>query len=144
MKISTRGRYAMRVMVNLAMHDKDTYIPLKEIASEEEIPFKYVEAIMTLLSKNNLVLGKYGKNGGYKLAKDANKYSVGEILYVTENELALVDCLECKEEVCPRMKNCKTLPLWKNLNSMIIDYLNSISLMDLLSNNQEFSFAEGI
>lgn len=144
MKISTRGRYAMRVMVNLAMHDKDTYIPLKEIASEEEIPFKYVETIMTELSKNGLVVGKYGKNGGYKLAKETSKYSVGEILRITENELALVDCLDCKEKVCPRMENCKTMPLWKNLNTLIIDYLNSISLMDLLSNNQEFNFGEGI
>ena len=91
MKISTRGRYAMRVMVNLAMNDKDLFIPLKQIANEEEIPFKYVETIMTDLSKNNLVIGKYGKNGGYKLAKDANQYSVGEILKITENELSLLD-----------------------------------------------------
>ena len=143
MKISTRGRYALRVMVNLAMHDKDSYIPLKQIALEEEIPFKYVETIMTLLSKNDLVIGKYGKNGGYKLSKSPDSYSIGEILLVTENELSIVGCLDCIE-VCPRQEKCKTVSLWKNLDMVIKDYLNSISLSSLLSNNQEFNYGDGI
>ena len=143
MKISTRGRYAIRVMVNLAMHDKDSFIPLKEIAEKEEIPFKYVEAIMTLLSKNNLVIGKYGKNGGYKLSKDTKDYTIGEILLVTENELDIVSCLDCNN-VCQRQEKCKTKPMWQNLNNLIIDYFNSITLLSLLSNNQEFNYGDGI
>lgn len=143
MKISTRGRYAIRVMVNLAMHSKDNYIPLKEIADEEEISFKYIENIMTLLAKNDLIIGKNGKNGGYKLSKNAKDYTIGEILSVTENELAIVSCLDCKE-VCSRQDHCKVKPMWKKLNNMIIDYFNSISLLSLLSNNQEFSYGEGI
>lgn len=144
MKISTRGRYAIRVMIDLAEHRKDGYIPLKEIAERQEIPFKYVEAIMTSLSKEGLVEGKHGKTGGYRLVRESNKYKVSEILIITEGDLAPVTCLGCEINNCPRNEKCKTLPMWKNLYSLIKDYFESITLSDLVGSNETFLLGNGI
>ena len=110
MKISTRGRYALRVMIDLVDHAENEYVPLKEIAERQNISLKYVEAIMTNLSKHHLVIGKHGKQGGYKLAKDSRSYTALEILEITEGSLAPVGCLDCKTNECEMHTYCKTLP----------------------------------
>lgn len=136
MKISTRGRYALRVMVDLAINYDSGYISLKEIANRQDIPLKYIESIMTLLSKNNLVDAKHGKGGGYKLVKEAKDYKISDILTITEETLAPVSCLQCKENTCKRKEYCKTLPMWQNLYQIIKGYFDSITLESLISNNQ--------
>ena len=132
MLVSTRGRYALRVLIDLAQQPNDTWTPLKEIASRQDISQKYIEAIMTLLSKNGLVDAVHGKGGGYKLNRDIKDYKVGEVLNLTEGSLSPVACLMAGAEPCPKAPNCKTLPMWKKLNSLVNDYLNSVSLADLI------------
>jgi len=136
MKISTRGRYALRVMIDLAEQDINEYIPLKDVALRQGISQKYLESIMTDLSKANLVDGQHGKGGGYKLKKAADKYTVGEILRVTEGDLAPIACLENGATPCVRSADCRTLPMWKKLNDIIRDYFDKISLADII--NGEF------
>ncbi|MCQ2981691.1 MAG: RrF2 family transcriptional regulator, partial [Treponemataceae bacterium] len=131
MIVSTRGRYALRVMIDLAEHQQDGYIPLKEIAERQEISQKYIEAIMTLLSKAGMVDAMHGKGGGYRLNRSPAEYKVRELLELTEGSLAPVACLECDAEKCPREENCRTLPLWKELNNRITGYLETVSLADL-------------
>lgn len=131
MIVSTRGRYALRVMIDLAEHQQDGYIPLKEIAERQEISQKYIEAIMTLLSKAGMVDAMHGKGGGYRLNRSPAEYKVRELLELTEGTLAPVACLECDAEKCPREENCRTLPLWKELNNRITGYLETVSLADL-------------
>lgn len=132
MLISTRGRYALRVLIDLAEYEEDGYTPLKDIAGRQDISQKYMESIMTMLSKNKLVEGVHGKGGGYRLNRSPEDYSVGEILRITEGTLAPVACLERDAQPCPRAADCRTLPLWDKLNDMITGYLDSISLADLL------------
>lgn len=132
MLISTRGRYALRVLIDLAEHEEDGYTPLKDIAGRQDISQKYMESIMTMLSKNKLVEGVHGKGGGYRLNRSPEDYSVGEILRITEGTLAPVACLERDAQPCPRAADCRTLPLWDKLNDMITGYLDSVSLADLL------------
>lgn len=131
MIVSTRGRYALRVMIDLAEHQQDGYIPLKSIAERQDISQKYIEAIMTLLSKAGFVDAAHGKGGGYRLNRAPEDYKVREIVELTENGLAPVACLECNAEKCPREENCRTLPLWKELNERITGYLDSVSIADL-------------
>lgn len=132
MLISTRGRYALRVLIDLAEYEEDGYTPLKDIAGRQDISQKYMESIMTMLSKNKLVEGVHGKGGGYRLNRSPEDYSVGEILRITEGTLAPVACLERDAQPCPRAADCRTLPLWDKLNDMITGYLDSVSLADLL------------
>ena len=132
MLISTRGRYALRVLIDLAEYDEDGYTPLKDIAGRQDISQKYMESIMTMLSKNKLVEGVHGKGGGYRLNRSPEDYSVGEILRITEGTLAPVACLERDAQPCPRAADCRTLPLWDKLNDMITGYLDSVSLADLM------------
>ncbi|MBR6078641.1 MAG: RrF2 family transcriptional regulator [Treponema sp.] len=132
MLVSTRGRYALRVLIDLAQQPNDTWTPLKEIASRQDISQKYIEAIMTLLSKHGLVDAVHGKGGGYKLNRDIKDYKVGEVLNLTEGSLSPVACLMAGAEPCPKAPNCKTLPMWTKLNSLVNDYLNSVSLADLI------------
>lgn len=132
MIVSTRGRYALRVLVDMAEHSKDERIPLKEIAERQEISQKYIESIMTLLSKNGIVNGVHGKGGGYKLTKNPSEYKVGEILRITEGTLAPVVCLEKDAKPCPREPNCRTLPMWTKLDNLIENYLDSITIEDLM------------
>ena len=132
MLISTKGRYALRVMVDLAEHPADGFIPLKVIAERQEISEKYLESIIKLLVKAKLLTGVRGKGGGYRLTKAPEQYTVGSILRVTEESMAPVACLEPGAEACPRAAECRTLGLWKGLDKVINDYLDSISLADLL------------
>jgi Rrf2 family protein len=131
MLISTKGRYALRVMIDLAEHKDAERIPLKERAERQDISQKYIEAIMTLLSKKGFVDAAHGKGGGYKLNRKPEEYKIGEILRLTEGSLSPVACLEAGAEECPRKANCRTLPLWTKLDELVEGYLDSVSLADL-------------
>lgn len=135
MLISTKGRYALRVMIDLAEHQSEDYVPLKEIAQRQELSEKYLESIIKLLVKANLLRGLRGKGGGYKLTKAPDLYTVGSILRLTEESLAPVSCLEQDAESCPRMAECRTLPLWKGLDTVINNYLDSVTLADLVQSD---------
>ena len=132
MIVSTKGRYALRVMIDLAEQHKDERVPLKEIAERQGISQKYIEAIMTLLSKNHFVDAVHGKGGGYQLNKKPEEYKVGDILRLTEGSLSPVACLEKGAEVCPRKAGCRTLPMWTKLDEIVENYLDSISIADLM------------
>lgn len=132
MLISTKGRYALRVMIDLAEHQDSERTPLKEIAERQEISQKYIEAIMTLLSKSGLVDAVHGKGGGYMLNRKPEDYKIGEILRLTEGSLSPVACLEAGAVECPRKDNCRTLPLWTKLDELVEGYLDSVSLADLM------------
>src|SRR5574344_250645 len=133
MKISTRGRYALRFMIDLAQHDNGEYTALKDISERQEISIKYLEQITSLLSKFGLLLSVRGPQGGYKLAKTPAQYTIGEILRITEGNLAPVTCLETEENTCPRKENCPTLTLWEGLSKMVNNYLDGITLEDLVN-----------
>ena len=135
MLISTRGRYALRIMIDLAEHMNGSFIPTKDIAERQEISLKYMEKIMTMLSKSGLVEGAHGKGGGYRLYRAPDEYKVGDILRVTEGSLSPVSCLESGAEPCSRISQCKTLPMWKKLDSLINGFLDSITLADLMANS---------
>ena len=137
MIVSTRGRYALRVMIDLAEHQNDDRIPLKDISERNGISQKYLEAIMTLLSKNHFVDAVHGKGGGYKLNRKPEEYKVGEILRLTEGSLAPVACLEAGAEKCEKASYCRTLPLWTKLDSLVSGYLDSVSLADLAYKQEE-------
>lgn len=132
MMISTRGRYALRVIIDLAEHNSGAYIPLKEIAKRQDISQKYMETIMAELSKNGLVDGLHGKGGGYRLNRAPETYKVGDILRLTEGTLAPVACLECGATPCERAAECRTLPMWEELDRLITDYLDGITVADLI------------
>lgn len=130
MKISTRGRYALRVMVELADRGKE-YTAMKEIAAAQSISLKYLEKILPLLVKNGFIEGTCGKGGGYRLCRDAKEYRVSEILKVTEKDLSPVTCLCSGAEPCQRAAECRTLPLWTGLRNAINAYLDSVTLQDI-------------
>ena len=132
MLISTRGRYALRVMLELAQYDQSPYMPLPLIAEKQGISEKYLESIVSLLVKGGLVEGVRGKGGGYRLRRPLQDYSAGEILRLTEGSLAPVSCLEGEENACPRAGQCHTLPMWTRLEGLINSYLDSVTLADLL------------
>ena len=133
MLVSTKGRYALRVMLELAQSDPNAYLALPVIAEQQGISEKYSESIIAVLSRAGLVDGLRGKGGGYRLNRPAADYSVGEILRLTEGSLAPVTCLEGEENTCPRAGQCTTLPMWEKLNGIINDYLDGVSLSDLLA-----------
>lgn len=135
MMISSRGRYALRVMIDLAEHKNDGFIPLRDIAARQEISEKYLESIVSILSKAGFVTAVRGKGGGYTLSRDAETYTVGSILKLTEVSLSPVSCLGCKPNSCERASECKTLPMWEKLDEMINNYLESITICDLLNQN---------
>lgn len=130
--ISTKGRYALRVMIDLAQNDNGSYIPLKEIAERQEISKKYLEIIVKQMVEGGLIKGISGKGGGYRLVKKPEKYSVGEILTLMEGTVSSVACLADKNYKCPRKKKCETLPMWKEFDGIVHDYLYSKKLSDLL------------
>ena len=132
MLISTKGRYSLRVMIDLAEQKSDRYIPLKEIAARQEISEKYLESIIKLLVKGKFLTGLRGKGGGYKLTKSPDQYTVGSILRLTEESLAPVACLEADAPSCPRTCDCRTLSLWKGLDKVINDYLDNVTVADLI------------
>ena len=132
MLISTKGRYALRVMIDLAEHQGDGFIPLKTIAQRQEISEKYLESIIKLLVKSRLLSGVRGKGGGYRLTKAPDQYTAGDILRLTEESLAPVACLTPGADACPKASLCRTLPLWKGLDQVICGYLDSVTLADLM------------
>lgn len=134
MKISTRGRYAIRVMIDLAENRNGGFIPLKDIAARQEISQKYLESIMTDLSKGALVDGHQGKGGGYKLNREPEKYTVGDILRVAEGELAPVSCLERNAKPCDRAADCRTLAMWQKFYDTINAFFDGVTLADLMNN----------
>ena len=137
MMISTKGRYALRVMIDIAEHQHDGYIPLKEIAARQEISEKYLEAIVKSLVKERYLQGLRGKSGGYRLTRAPEEYTVGSILRLTEGGLAPVACLDRNKSGCPRAGKCQTLPMWEKLDSLINGYLDSVSLVDLIHPDAE-------
>ncbi len=134
MMVSTKGRYALRVMVDLSEHNTGAYIPLKDIAERQEISQKYLESIMTVLSKRGFVDALHGKGGGYKLNRTPDEYTVGSILKLTEGTLAPVACLDSGHKKCDRATDCRTLPMWIELERLVNNYLEGITLEDLAQN----------
>lgn len=137
MIISTKGRYALRVMIDLAEHQTDSYIPLKEIARRQEISEKYLESILKSLVQHNFLTGLRGKGGGYRLTRAPELYTVGSILRLTEGSLAPVACLEDGVVPCHRMATCRTLPMWQGLEKLINDYFDGITIADLMAPAQQ-------
>jgi Rrf2 family protein len=134
MMISTKGRYALRVMVDLAQNaSEDKFISLKAISKRQEISLKYLEAIIGILNRAGFVKSLRGVNGGYRLTRDPANYTVGEILRLTEGGLTLVDCVSCKNDFhCSRSADCLTQPIWASLDKVINDYLDGVSLYDVV------------
>ena len=138
--ISTRGRYALRVMIDIAEHSGGDFVPMKEVAARQEISLKYIERIMPLLTKENLVEGQHGKGGGYRLCRPPEDYPVGEILRATEGGLAPVACLECGAKPCSRAAECRTLPMWQKYYAMTNEFFDGISVADLMQNKAVFDY----
>ncbi|MCI9077938.1 MAG: Rrf2 family transcriptional regulator [Lachnospiraceae bacterium] len=136
MKISTKGRYAIRVMIDLAEHNTDSFITLMDIAERQGISEKYLESIVSVLSKNDILISMRGKGGGYKLARRPEEYTAGEILRVTEESFAPVACLEKKPNKCANAPVCKTLKMWEGFEKVINEYFDNITIADLLSDGQ--------
>ncbi len=132
MIISTRGRYALRVMIDLAENGNGQYIAMKKIADRQGVSLKYLERILPVLTQNGIVEGIHGKGGGYRLTKKPEEYRVGDILRLTEGNLVPVSCLEDGAPICERANECRTLPMWKELNKLVNDYFDNVRLSDLL------------
>ena len=132
MLISTKGRYALRVLIDIAEQTTTKNIRLKDIAERQEISEKYLEIIMKQLVKNKLVESVHGKGGGYKLTRKPEEYKLGEVLRITESSLAPVACLEDESNECSRKNECRTLPVWSNLCKIINNYLDSVTIADLM------------
>ena len=130
--ISTRGRYALRVIIDLAENADDGLIPMHKVAERQGISLKYLERILPELVSGRLVEGVHGKGGGYRLTKKPEEISVAEILKLTEGDIAPVACLEDNAVVCDRMEDCRTLPVWKGLNDRINEYLESVKISELM------------
>ena len=137
MMISTKGRYALRVMIDIAEHCNGEYIPMKDVVKRQQVSQKYVERIMTMLSKAGFVEAVHGKGGGYRLNRSPDEYIVGDILRLTEGSLAPVACLDCDAEECERADQCRTLPMWKELNDRITDFFDGITIADLMKKDIE-------
>ena len=131
MMVSTRGRYALRVMIDLAEHDNGAYIPLKDIAGRQEISEKYLESIISVLTKAGFLDGLRGKGGGYRLTRAPENYTVGSVLKLTEGSLAPVACLGCAPNKCSRAPECRTLPMWERFQKLTDDFFEGITLGDL-------------
>ena len=135
MMISTKGRYALRVMIDLAQNNTGEFISLKDVAQRQEISMKYLEMIVSLLNKGKMVESQRGKSGGYRLARKPSEYTVESILTLTEGTLAPVNCVENGAKNCDRATGCITLPLWRKLDHVIGEYLESVTLEDLIEGN---------
>ena len=141
MKVSTKGRYALRIMVDLAQNDNGEFIRLKDISDRQNITIKYLEQIMPLLTRAGYVKSYRGNNGGYRLARRPEEYTVGDILRTTEGSLAPLACLEDDPNQCPRCNECTTLPFWAGMWKVINDYVDHVTLEDLVERDY---YAEGI
>ncbi|MDO4830900.1 MAG: Rrf2 family transcriptional regulator [Clostridia bacterium] len=137
MKISTKGRYALRMLLDLAQHQENGYIALKDIAKRQGISKKYLEQIIPILNKSDILTANRGYQGGYRLAKAPSKYTVGEILRLTEGSLSPVACLDHDPIECDRCDDCMTLPVWKGLDKVINEYLDGITLQDIIDQQRE-------
>ena len=135
MLVSTRGRYAIRVMIDLAEHMNGKYIPMKEIADRQDVSLKYMTKIMQALTKSGMLDGQHGKGGGYKLNRDPEEYRVGDILRLTEGTLAPVACIDETDCKCDRSFECRTRPMWNELDKLISEYLDGITIADLKEGN---------
>ena len=132
MLVSTRGRYALRVMVDLAQHQSQGPIPMKDVAQRQQISLKYLEKILPVLSKNGYIVGTHGKGGGYQLPRAPEEYRVGDILRLTEGDLAPVACLEAGAAPCQQRDTCTTRSMWGELGRRVNEYLDSVTLADLM------------
>ncbi|HAG68726.1 MAG TPA: Rrf2 family transcriptional regulator [Lachnospiraceae bacterium] len=139
MKISTKGKYALRMMLDLAEHQENGFVSLKDIAVRQDISKKYLEQIIPILNRSDILNSSRGFQGGYRLARKPSEYTVGEILRLTEGNLAPVTCLEKKVNDCPRKEQCATLGLWEGLYRVISDYLDGITLQDLIERQRTLS-----
>ena len=137
MMISTRGRYALRVLIDLAEHAEEGYVPMKDVAERQAISLKYLEKLMPVLTGARLIEGVHGKGGGYRLTKEPAEYVIGDVLRLMEGSLSPVACLEQGAPPCPRASFCKTLPLWSRLNRAIADCLDSVTLAELLQESSD-------
>ena len=135
MLVSTRGRYAIRVMIDLAEHMNGKHIPMKEIADRQDVSLKYMTKIMQALTKSGMLDGQHGKGGGYKLNRDPEEYRVGDILRLTEGTLAPVACIDETDCKCDRSFECRTRPMWNELDKLISEYLDGITIADLMEGN---------
>ena len=136
MMISTRGRYALRVMIDLAEQQTSRFIPLKEVAERQEISEKYLESIVKNLVQTGYLEGLRGKGGGYRLVKPPEEYTVGAILRLMEGSLAPVSCLEQRAYPCTREQHCRTLPMWKQLYELVNNFFDGITIADLIAPEQ--------
>ena len=136
MLISTRGRYALRVLIDIAEHQADGRLRLKEVAQRQEISEKYLEAILKVLVKEGVLIGIRGKGGGYRLSRTPDHFSVRAILQLTEGSLAPVPCLDDSSVTCTRAAECRTIELWQGLNQVICDYLDRYTIADLMRVNE--------
>lgn len=132
MMISTRGRYALRMLIDMAVHGNGGYLPLKAVAERQEISMKYLERIVPELTKAGLLEGLHGKGGGYRLTRAPEQYPIGELLRITEGDLAPVACLAECARPCSRASECRTLPMWAEFNRITNDYFDHITLADLM------------
>ena len=132
MLISSRGRYALRVMIDLAEHDDGTYTPMKEVACRQDISLKYLERILPILVAAKMIEGIHGKGGGYRLTRKPEAYRISDILRLTEGDLAPVACLECDAPDCKRTADCRTQPMWQELNRRVNEYLDTVTNADLM------------
>jgi Rrf2 family protein len=139
MKISTKGRYALRLLLDLAEHGDGGFIALKEIAERQDISKQYLEQIVSLLNTSDILRTNRGKQGGYMLAKEPHQCTAGQVLRITEGSLTPVACLDDELNQCDRAGFCKTLPMWNGLNKVIADYLDSVTLQDMLEQYQGYS-----
>ena len=137
MKISTKGRYALRLLIDLAEHEGEGYVALKDVAERQGVYKKYLEQIVPILNRSDVLKTNRGYQGGYCLAKSPDKYTVGEVLRLTEGSLAPVACVEQDPVECPRSADCATLPVWQGLNRVINEYLDSITLQDIINSQRE-------
>lgn len=136
MKISTKGRYALRMLIDLAEHKESGYISLKDVAKRQQISKKYLEQIIPIFNHTGMLLTNRGAQGGYKLARTPDKYTVAEILRLTEGSIAPVACLDQEPNECERSAECITLPIWQGLYDVITEYLEGITLQDILDQEQ--------
>ena len=132
MLISSKGRYALRIMLELAEHYGEAFIPMKDMAQQQGISKGYIAQIMPILSKNGLVDSIHGKGGGYRRTRPPQECTVGEILHLTEESLAPVSCLQCDAAPCERAAHCKTLPVWRKMEAITNAYIDSLTLQDIL------------
>lgn len=137
MKISTKGRYALRMLIDLAEHENCGFVALKNIAARQNISKKYLEQIIPIFNNSDILKTARGSQGGYRLSRSPDKYTVGEILRLTEGNLAPVDCLTQDPIECERSVDCPTLPVWQGLNRVINEYLDSITLQDILDQQKK-------